>query len=314
MEDIVSDSKISVVIQGPLYLNEKNKGSDVRKCIESVRKALPGSKIIVSTWEDERKYDSVIAPMVDKLVYSCLSPAIVSLGHENNITRQIASTKAGLAVVETQYVLKMRANLLIKKKTAFFTDSKDRINLLSLVGDPVNSYMLFVLPDFIQFGKTGLMRLLWGFDIPKNEYYMDKNPPSIFDIYSFPHSFKFSPEQYLGIAWARNRHKASPLICHQFDVNYTDFLYWKDILSNDFNFFSAENSGFIFSPSRYLDGNFFDVTSDSLKKSSRLQFAMLLTNKYILFVFKYKWWRSFIKYILFIYFKPFYWSMYNSRK
>lgn len=314
MKDLVANSDISVVIQGPLYLEGDSKGVSVIECIKSVKNALPGSKIIVSTWEDERVHFDIVASLADVVLFNPMPPAIQSYGCCNNITRQLDSTNSGLAQVNTPYVLKIRANIIIDKKTDFFSDPKSKINILALVGDPINSFMLFVMPDFIQFGSVELIRLLWGFEISPEKFYLVPNPPSLFDIYSFPHNFRFSPEQYLGLAWAERKHKARPLINHQFDINYSDFLYWKEILANDFNFFGVDIAGFKFSQQRYVKGKFIDPHGRWLKSWSRFQFAKLMINKYVLFFVNVRWWRGFFKYLLFKISESTYWTIYNSRK
>lgn len=314
MTDLIADSEITVVIQGPLYLEQNTKGADVLSCIASVRSCLPGAKIVVSTWENERRHHEQIAPLVSRVVYSSTPASLASYDRENNVTRQIASTKAGLACVDTPYALKIRANILVQEKTDFFQNPDDRLNILALVGDPVTRFMLFVFPDFVQFGKTQFIKQLWDFEIAPEDYYLEKTPPSFFDIYSFPHSFKFSPEQYIGIAWAKSRHQASPLIRHQFDVNYSDFLFWKDILSKDFNCFEPRESGFIFHPKRYTEGKFLDAAGAWLGRPPRKQFLNLLVHKYVLFIFSTEWWKHIAKYVLFSISERAYWSLYKIRR
>lgn len=314
MTNLIADYEITVVIQGPLYLERNTKGADVLSCIASIRTCLPGARIVVSTWENERRYHEQIVPLVSQIVYSSTPASLASYDRENNITRQIISTKAGLACVDTPYALKIRANILVHEKTDFFQNPGDRLNLLALVGDPVTRFMLFVFPDFVQFGKTQIIKQLWDFEIAPEDYYLEKTPPSFFDIYSFPHSFKFSPEQYIGIAWAKSRHEALPLIRHQFDVNYSDFLFWKDILSKDFSFFEPRKAGFVFHPKRYTEGKFLDAEGAWLARPPRKQFLNLLVHKYVLFIFNTEWWKHIAKYVLFSISERAYWSLYKMRR
>jgi hypothetical protein len=312
--DIVSDNDITVVIQGPLYLDQGEKGTNVIACVDSVRRCLPNAKIIVSTWDHERLYHERLESLVDCIVYAPCPEPIVSYGWQNNIIRQIVSTKNGMVHVETRFVLKLRANFVLKAKTEFFADPGDRINFLALVADPVARFVLFSLPDYVQFGKTEMVRQLWDFDIPKEEYFLDKVPTTIFDVYSFPYAYKFSPEQYLGMAWATNRHGAPPLIQHQFDVNYSDFIFWRDILANDFRFFDHVSSGFVLFPERYIAGKFLDPHGAWLNKPARPQFVLLLLRKYILFVFKTTWWKHFAKFVLFTVSKRAYWLLHSRTR
>jgi hypothetical protein len=312
MANLIPNSDITVVIQGPLYLNQNKSGVDVLACIASIRSFLSGAKIVVSTWEQERRHNPCLSHLVDRIVYTPLPASLISHQYESNITRQIVSTKAGLACVDTPYSMKIRANILVKEKTEFFSSPGSKLNILALVSDPVTRFMLFVFPDFIQFGKTEIMKQLWDIEIDVEDYYLQQVPPSLFDIYSFPHSFKFSPEQYIGIAWAKTRHQTAPLVQHQFDVNYTDFLFWKDIVENDFNLFSPQESGFSFYPQRYIEGKFIDAKGKWLRQRSRKQFFMLLMNKYVLFIFSTNWWKHFVKYVLYTLSKRAYWMLHNK--
>ncbi len=313
-EEIVSDADVTVLIQGPLYLDSNTKGANVISCIESVRKFLPKAKIIVSTWDEERSHHEQLQSLADYIIYSACPAPIVSYGREDNVTRQIESTQAGLIKVDTLYVLKIRANILLNAKTTFFRNPGNKLNIPALISDPVKSFMLFTFPDFIQFGKLETMRLLWNIKIEQMDYFLDTAPPSVFDIYSFPHKFKFAPEQRIGIAWARNRHGASPLIQHQFDVNYSDFIFWKDIINTDFNLFSPVTAGFDFYPKRYTEGTFIDATGEWLRTPSRKQFSRLFIRKYMLFVFAAKWLKHAAKYALFSLSKRAYWVIHNSMR
>ena len=46
----IDPKEISVVIQGPLHLDQ---GPGIYDCIESIKRHLPGAEIIVSTWLSE---------------------------------------------------------------------------------------------------------------------------------------------------------------------------------------------------------------------------------------------------------------------
>lgn len=314
VNNLIEDRDITAVIQGPLYLDEHTKGADIIQCIKCIKNVLPGSQIIISTWMNEKKHHKKLMPIVDKIIYSEQPSAILSYDVPNNVKRQIVSSKAGLSKVKTKYSLKLRANTLLKEKSEFFANPGNKINIPALVSDPVYSFSLFGLPDFLQFGKTDRIRTFWDVDISDEDEFLNSAYQSIFDIYSFPHSFKFSPEQYIGISWAKNEYKSIPLIKHQFDINYSDFLFWKHILISDFTLVPLKVMGFVFVPERYTFGRFIDANNLWITRASRFQFIHLLINKYALFFLNRKWWVHLAKLSVYTFSKSLFWSIYKAGK
>ncbi len=101
----IDTKEITFVVQGPV---EKKATS---LCLQSIRNSFPNSRIVLSTWAgshtDGLEYDSV--------VYSeDHGAAVCDLNNVNcNINRQILSSKAGLEIVKTKYVAKVRSDLII---------------------------------------------------------------------------------------------------------------------------------------------------------------------------------------------------------
>lgn len=297
---LVNNENITVVIQGPLYIDDQNKEVNIFDCIRSIKENLPHSKIVISTWENEKKHDDKLIKMVDKILYLESPESIKSLDFDNNILKQIKSSIEGLKSVKTQFALKIRSNIILDKKTEFFDiNDLNKINLPALVPNPITSFNLFALPDFVQFGTTEMLKKFWDIQIDQKEFFTDKRWISIFDIYSYPHNFKYTPEQYVGIAWIVNNYNIKPLIKHKFDVNYVDFLLWKDILKDDFNFYSIERLGFTFYPQRYTYGDFLPETNEWIESSSRKQFISLLLNKYLFCFFNKIWIKQILKSIIY---------------
>lgn len=295
---LVKNEDITVVIQGPLYIEDNSRKFDVLNCISSLKRVLPTSKIIVSTWENERKHDNKLTNLVHKIVYSKLPDSIKSLGINNNINRQVVSTINGLNEVQTKYVLKIRANFSLDFKSSLFLETK-KINILEMVHDPIYTFNLFSLPDYVQFAETDKLKIFWNLNIEEKDFFTQKRFLGIFDNYSYPYNFKFSPEQYLGINWLKKNYGIDVLIEHKYDVNYVDFLLFKDVLVNDFNFISYKNSGIVFNESYYLNNIFIEDTTSWLKKSSRKQFLYLLFRKYFICYFKKQFYLSLLKVVLF---------------
>lgn len=295
---LVKNENITVVIQGPLYIDDNLRKFDVLNCISSLKKVLPLSRIIVSTWENEKEHDSTLKKIVDKVVYSKLPEPINILGINNNIERQVISTINGLYEVNTEYALKIRANFSLNFKSSLFLET-NKINILEMVHDPIYTFNLFSLPDYVQFAKTEKLKEFWDLNIKEKDLFTKKRFLGLFDNYSYPYNFKYSPEQYLGINWVNKSYGIDVLIEHKYDINYVDFLLFKDMLSNDFSFVKYENSGIVFNESYYLNNIFIENTSSWLKKSSRKQFLYLLFRKYFVCYFKKQFYLSLLKVFLF---------------
>ncbi|MDN5100456.1 hypothetical protein O8C83_06430 [Aliarcobacter butzleri] len=295
---LVKDENITVVIQGDLFLDHNSSKYNVLNCILSLKKILPASRIVVSTWENEKKHEDKLINLVDKIVYSKLPDAIKSLDISNNINRQVVSTLSGLNEVKTKYALKIRANFSLDFKSSLFLET-NKINILEMVHNPIYTFNLFSLPDYVQFAQIDILKNFWNLNIEEKDFFTQKRFLGLFDNYSYPYNFKFSSEQYLGINWVKNNYEIDVLIEHKYDVNYVDFLLFKNVLDNDFNFISYKNSGIVFNESYYLNNIFIEDTSSWLKKSSRKQFLYLLFRKYFICYFKKQFYLSLLKVVLF---------------
>lgn len=104
----ISDKDISVVVQGPIIPELTS------KCLSSVRKILPESQIILSTWEgsivDGLDYDEIVLskdPGAERVRKDDVTAV-------NNINRQLVSTKAGCKKAKRPYLIKLRSDLLLK--------------------------------------------------------------------------------------------------------------------------------------------------------------------------------------------------------
>jgi hypothetical protein len=111
---MIASREISVVIQGGI---SRPKSELLDTCpstlqvIESVRKHLPDSQLILSTWEGENVSDLDY----DDLVFS-KDPG--SLGERDNVSyanilRQLRSTRSGLLKARRSYALKLRSDTIL---------------------------------------------------------------------------------------------------------------------------------------------------------------------------------------------------------
>lgn len=106
---LVEASDITVIIQGDIR-------PETGRTISSVRRILPNAKVILSTYCNEPYH--AYSGLVDELVLSKDPggmPPSVKVNHAayNNTNRQLISTQAGLARVNSRYALKMRTDCVL---------------------------------------------------------------------------------------------------------------------------------------------------------------------------------------------------------
>lgn len=108
MKRNINFNEVSVVVQGAI-----DKGF-TKACLESVRKYLPGAKIILSTWEGE----NVEELEYDKVIFNKDPGGILFEGFDrryqtNNVNRQLISVQSALKEVKSKYTLKLRSDLIL---------------------------------------------------------------------------------------------------------------------------------------------------------------------------------------------------------
>ncbi len=110
----MDNADITVVVQGPVQsLPERPQDEGItRRCLTSVRRFLPGARIILSTWENQ----DLDGLDFDELVIN-EDPGPNVIGYDRageprreNTNRQIVSTVGGLRRVTTKYAMKLRAD------------------------------------------------------------------------------------------------------------------------------------------------------------------------------------------------------------
>lgn len=222
MDNIIS-SDFSVVIQGPI-LGKPDDAYEKQltiQCIESIRKVLPDSEIIISTWEgSEIEHLSGY----DKLIFSVDPGAVTYNDFElknvyNNNNRQIVSTYNGLKIASRKYAIKMRSDLRLINNNFFKLIGKYNIkNAYSFFNERiiVSTYhsrnpkkvpILYQVSDIFQIGLTSDLYDLWNIPLqpepdttrafPYHVYF--PNDPFIFNKFKM----KFSSEQYIWYAFAK---------------------------------------------------------------------------------------------------------------
>lgn len=219
---IVNESDITFIVQGGV-----SDSDSLTRCIQSINKHFPNSKIILSTWKgsDCKKYD------IDNLVLSD-DTKIVEYFYKNsnilnNINRQIISSKNGLKKSKTKYSVKLRTDIVFESnkllkilgglkanKCKHFDLKAEIITPVDLCINPEKSKLLFHFNDWVIGGLTE--DVIKIFEIPlmsKKDliYFKDKNL-NVKKIYTLINWYKdniqyyihkkfllprFTPEQYI---------------------------------------------------------------------------------------------------------------------
>ena len=102
----ITSEDISVVIQGAIDKKE------TKKCLKSIKKYLPDSEIILSTWEGSDVSD--LNGLYDKIVFSQDPGTAKIFNRYSNVNRQIVSTISGIKRATRKYVLKLRTDCKLK--------------------------------------------------------------------------------------------------------------------------------------------------------------------------------------------------------
>lgn len=213
---------ITVVVQGTTLENKDiNPSRDfIYKCISSIKKWLPKSKIILSTWENEKIKSDL---EVDEIIFN-KDPGFKPIGEDinskqNNINRQLVSTLSGLKKVKTKYALKFRTDFifinnsflnyfdLLKKYNSDYKILNKRI-LVCMFGTrhPIAKHfnLPFHIADFVTFGLTEYLTNLYDIPLVTNEefdYFLhDENKPTW-------RINKYSAEQHIVINFLKKSNK-----------------------------------------------------------------------------------------------------------
>ena len=232
----IDPKDISVVIQG--YANDMT-----IQGIKSVRKHLPGSTIILSTWKEcncsEMDYD-ILVQSEDPGTVECSTNSRFSI--LNNGNRQIVSTKEGLKHAKKPFTLRMRSDMALLGDgiTRYFGITEGRDNKYSIFSDRIligelltrkswafytegkwHSVMKPFHPsDWFMFGKTEDVKSYYEHVelIPPNEMagYQCKNKER---TKGYVYSWRYTTEQHLFLGSVRQKYP---------DLRFDDWTDWDD--------------------------------------------------------------------------------------
>ena len=173
--------EITVIIHGPV-IHDPAPGAPAgmtRAAVASVRKVMPGAKVLISTWAGS----NAEGLGADAVVYSP-DPGGVPNGPKarlNNVNRQIVAMGAGLGLVESRWTLKLRSDTMLtsarvlerwgdyRERNPYLRVFKERIVTSAILTCHARNCFhgkrytpfLFHVNDMIQFGLTEDMRRLW---------------------------------------------------------------------------------------------------------------------------------------------------------
>lgn len=248
----IDTKDISVVVQGPI------EELQTRLCLESVRKYLPNSEIILSTWENSSienlDYDVLVLNKDTGNIISDFVDNVI-----NNTNRQLLNTKNGLEKANREYSLKIRTDcILLNNNFINYFNNFDSFNeeykifqnkvIVSSVYSKEyslenNLIIPFHVSDFYFFGLTKDIK----------DYFMETKLLTNEDIsgYNFKYgnllhyrnyTARYSAEQYYCYSWAKRKFKGIKFDDVS-DINYRSYQMSLNIMYNNFIFLDLEESG-----------------------------------------------------------------------
>ena len=217
-----SNQYISVVVQGPV-IGRSSDPPDQRwtwSALESARKILPGAEIILSTWKGSDLMD---------LVADCIlenedpgATAYYNSEAQNNVNRQIISTREGIKASSRPFVLKIRSETVIahdgfrKYFSRYPQRCSSQVVRERVVACTIGSYIprevyfhsCYDPSDWFYFGKREDVLDIW--DIP-----LAPEPETSlwFLTHPFPNGvqecrikMRYANEQYVWVTFLRKHH------------------------------------------------------------------------------------------------------------
>ncbi|KPW36885.1 hypothetical protein ALO95_02096 [Pseudomonas syringae pv. antirrhini] len=313
----VDSTKISVVIQGPLYRNLSPK-RNIFACIASIRTHLPHAEVIVSTWCNE----DVSAVEADQIILSDDPGAFVDdAGNQINVNRMLRSTLGGIQAAARPYIMKMRADHNLTSAALAVIGRPDDnepveprlfdtpITTTTLyIRDPEQMPMLFHISDLVQFGTRDAMLAMWVQPLFKREELFNntpsRNPFGNFIGYT---SARIVSEQALMLGLMRRR-GIDARLAKPCQVGLSNLKLWDNVLGCNFRVLNHHEAGVDF-PERFTANSYVLktlYTADEIEQLRRLgpgayrsRIARIWLNQYVLNCLRPGWWISFATIALF---------------
>lgn len=240
---------ISVVIQGPVQASttRAQEPGITQKCIESVRKHLPGATIIISTWEGQN-YQGLEPDLL--LLNQDPGGTITSFSREGkpgalNFNRQLLSTSAGLKQVKTPYAIKLRSDNFLTGN--HFVDYQQQFTHRN-PADSVFSERVIVCTsyfrrfadgqevvmhpsDFFHFGRTEDLLKIWGIT-PFADLQYDTSKTGKLQYRGAPKTAPHAEQIYCN-AWLRELNPNIPYLEHRHHATQAMIAWWQRFMASN---------------------------------------------------------------------------------
>lgn len=234
---MIDFNDISVIVSGPVL------GTWTKMCCESVRKMLPGSEIIVSTWDRAE---------CEKLDYDVLVISKDPGHNEGNVNRQIISRISGIKKATRKYCLAIRSESEICKLDFMEYFGKYELHgsefkflnnrVVIPAATPARRGELFHMGDWYYFGRKNDMIKLWDLPLMDDKLYNNDKDDIL-----------FNPHRYLIVAFIR---KYYPLEFYKLkDITEENRIIYEKVIAENFVITGFYEYG-IFSLKYPSDGSF----------------------------------------------------------
>ena len=268
---MIKSNEISIVVQGAINKTE------TLASLKNIRKYLPDSEVILSTWEGsdvsflDGLYDILILNKDPGAGYYYKTDKEVKY---NNLNRQLVSTQEGLKRATKKYAMKVRSDIILTSdKFLNFFDKYPKRNgeyklfehkiIASAVcsrfvmndcaaGNRIDeTKMAFHVSDWWFFGLKNDLELYFGVPLVQepefsNFYKLEQNKDKFNPYIYLEESYvQFSPEQYYAIKSFQNKFN-NIKIEHAGDVSDEQFEFSRKLLANNFIFLEYCDSGVYF--------------------------------------------------------------------
>ncbi|HYD96003.1 MAG TPA: WavE lipopolysaccharide synthesis family protein [Noviherbaspirillum sp.] len=218
------NSDITVVFQGAFKPYTTQGKESFLSNVRAVRRVLPGAKIIVSTWEGaEIPRGLGTSDIVFAKDPGGLAPLKLIDNKINNVNRQIVSTSAGMAAVETAFAIKLRTDCYLEHAgfLDFYAEQLKRdkghrrilVNCFFTLNPVIFERIPYHLSDWFQFGPTELLRAYWSAPLmsPQDARFYEFNPhPPDSTLFEKRFRSKLAAEQHICTHYARSLGYACP--------------------------------------------------------------------------------------------------------
>ena len=247
---MIENKDITVVIQGPIQASKERDQEQgiTNKCVDSVKKLLPGAKIIISTWQGQDCNDLIVDQVLFNQDPGATIESYNAAGQPRmaNFNRQVVSTAQGLKQVTTKYAIKLRAdnfltNTTFKKQQQAYPCRNQADSLLQervvistcYFRKFANGYPIIMLPsDLFLFGRTEDLLTIW--DIPLFEdFKFDPNKLGQAQYVGSPHAALHAEQQYCQ-RWLSQLDPKAPLLQHRLDTSTQTIEYWDRFIASNF--------------------------------------------------------------------------------